>query len=65
MDKALKTFHRVKKVFVSEGIRSHFNFPKLHMLSHYVQLIKSRGSPDGYNTELPERLHIEYAKKGY
>ena len=32
---------------------------------HYVEAIKSRGSADGFNTESPERLHIDYAKEGY
>jgi hypothetical protein len=36
--------------------------PKLHMLRHYVQMIRELGTPDGYNTETPEHLHIEYAK---
>ncbi|KAG9080059.1 hypothetical protein FRC06_007126, partial [Ceratobasidium sp. 370] len=36
--------------------------PKLHMLGHYAHMIRELGTPDGYNTELPERLHIEYAK---
>jgi hypothetical protein len=35
---------------------------KLHMLSHYARSIRELGTPDGYNTEAPEHLHIEYAK---
>ncbi|KAH9926043.1 uncharacterized protein B0H18DRAFT_849248, partial [Fomitopsis serialis] len=62
---ALDTFHHHKDVFVTLGIREHFNIPKLHSLLHYVEAIRSRGSCDGYNTELPERLHIELAKNAY
>jgi hypothetical protein len=63
MTKALETFHNLKDAFSS--IRSHFNIPKLHAISHYTASIKAFGSTIGFNTELPERLHIEFAKKGY
>jgi hypothetical protein len=46
-------------------VREHFNIPKLHQLSHYVQWIKLFGAADGFNTELPERLHIDFAKEAY
>lgn len=32
---------------------------------HFTHQIRLHGTPDGYNTELPERLHIEVAKTGY
>ena len=41
------------------------NIPKLHAILHYVDCIRSLGSADGYNTESPERLHIDYAKDAY
>lgn len=47
------------------GIRKHFNIPKLHALVHYTRMIRLHGTPDGYNTECPERLHIDYVKKGF
>lgn len=65
MQKALDTFHEQKDVFMRLGVRDHFNIPKLHQMSHYIEAIKSRGSADGYNTESPERLHIDYAKEAY
>ncbi len=63
--RALRTFHDNKDVFVEAGIREHFNIPKIHSMLHYYQSILSKGTLDGYNTELPERLHIEYAKDAY
>lgn len=63
MVKSLDTFHANKKAFSS--IRDDFNIPKLHALTHYVAAIRSLGTADGYNTESPERLHIDYAKKAY
>jgi hypothetical protein len=65
LETALKTFHENKDVFIREGIRAHFNIPKIHQMMHYVEAIRSRGTADGYNTEASERLHIDYAKEGY
>jgi hypothetical protein len=65
LQEALDVFHANKKVFVDLKIREHFNVPKIHALQHYVDSIRRLGSADGYNTESPERLHIDFAKKAY
>jgi hypothetical protein len=67
LENTLKKFHQDKDVFIELGGRDqeHFNLNKLHSLLHYGESIRSRGSLDGYNTEWSERLHIDYAKKGY
>jgi hypothetical protein len=65
LETALKKFHENKVVFIREGIRHHFNIPKIHQMQHYVEAIRSLGTADGYNTEASERLHIDYAKEGY
>lgn len=65
LEMALKTFHENKEIFIREGIRQHFNIPKIHQMMHYAEAIRSRGTADGYNTEASERLHIDYAKEGY
>jgi hypothetical protein len=66
MEKDLESFHELKDLLVVEGVydvNHRFNkIAKLHMLSHYVHMIRELGPPDGYNTEVPEHLHIEYAK---
>ena len=46
-------------------IQDHFNIPKLHAILHYMACIHTLGSADGYNTESPERLHIDFAKDTY
>ncbi|KAJ7779638.1 Zn-finger domain-containing protein [Mycena metata] len=61
----LNTFHTHKKILLTLGIREHFNIPKIHSLQHYVNAIRYLGSANGYNTEAPERLHIDFAKKAY
>ncbi|KAG9077624.1 hypothetical protein FRC06_008799, partial [Ceratobasidium sp. 370] len=67
LDATLETFHRLKVLMVKAGFygsSARFDrIPKLHMLVHYSHAIRELGTPDGYNTEAPEHLHIEYAKE--
>ena len=63
--RSTRFFHANKDVFIDEGICKHFNIPKLHSLLHYINSIILFGSLDGFNTKHPERLHINYAKKGH
>ncbi|KIJ43886.1 hypothetical protein M422DRAFT_252812 [Sphaerobolus stellatus SS14] len=65
MEDALIEFHHYKEVFIHYGVREDFNFPKLHSMNHYIPSIITHDTMDGYNTELPERLHINLAKEGY
>ncbi|KAG0691741.1 Zn-finger domain-containing protein [Suillus ampliporus] len=62
---ALAGFHANKDVLKELAIRDHFNIPKLHQLTHYARSISLFGAADGFNTELPERLHIDFAKEAY
>ncbi|KAI0342883.1 hypothetical protein BDW22DRAFT_1317216, partial [Trametopsis cervina] len=62
---SLKVFHRHKAVFEDLGIWKHFNMAKIHAMIHYAEAIGEKGSLDGYNTELSEHLHIDFAKAGY
>ncbi|KAG1799690.1 uncharacterized protein HD556DRAFT_1430484 [Suillus plorans] len=52
-------------IFLDLGVREHFNIPKLHSMLHYIDAIRLFESADGFNTELPERLHIDFAKRAY
>ncbi|KAJ7934044.1 hypothetical protein B0H13DRAFT_1591831 [Mycena leptocephala] len=66
MQNSLNTFHANKQIFIDlKGRKKDFNIPKIHSLDHYVPLIRLFGTPDGFNTESPERLHIDYAKNAY
>ncbi|KAK6988497.1 hypothetical protein R3P38DRAFT_3332030 [Favolaschia claudopus] len=63
---ALDDFHKHKNIFIELGGRKeHFNIPKIHSLDHYDPSIGFFGSNDGFNTESPEGLHIDYAKNAY
>ncbi|EIW86021.1 hypothetical protein CONPUDRAFT_44223, partial [Coniophora puteana RWD-64-598 SS2] len=66
MSKSLRDFHAHKSVFITElQVRDDFNIPKLHAMLHYIESIQLFGSADGFNTESPERLHIDFAKRAY
>jgi len=62
---SLEEFHKYKQYFVLVGCREHLNIPKLHSLIHYIQAIELFGTTDNYNTEMFERLHIDFAKQGW
>lgn len=78
MEEAIELFHENKEIFRDLGalgeqdpakkkgpIRTFHGIPKLHAMLHYTHYIRELGTPDGFNTELPERLHIPYAKEGW
>lgn len=62
---ALEEFHKYADFFVEMGCRDHLNLPKLHSLIHYIESIEFFGTTDNYNTEMFERLHIDFAKYGW
>ncbi|KAF8181120.1 RNA ligase-domain-containing protein [Mycena galopus ATCC 62051] len=67
MDTTLGVFHKNKNIFLELEAcgQGHFNIPKIHSMEHYTPGIRLFGSATGFNTEAPERLHIDYAKEGY
>jgi hypothetical protein len=65
LERALADFHARKHVFIQLGAREHFNINKIHAMMHYAAAIRELGALDGYNTESPERLHIDFAKRAY
>ena len=65
MQDALNRFHTNKDIFIDLEVREQFNIPKLHFLSHYIDLITLFGTTDNFNTQYTERLHIDYAKDAY
>lgn len=65
LEQAWEKFTQAKRIFLSKGIRKNFEIPKIHSMQHYAEMIRSRGTADGYNTEASERLHIDYAKIAY
>ncbi|KAJ1299282.1 hypothetical protein OPQ81_011867 [Rhizoctonia solani] len=69
LERSLSEFHNNKPILVALGIYTSLEdlnrVKKLHMATHYCYAIREMGTPDGYNMELPEHLHIIYAKRGW
>ncbi|KAG8696652.1 hypothetical protein FRC09_008338 [Ceratobasidium sp. 395] len=78
MQECLEIFHANKHIFPEIGalgeqdqrkkrgpVRTFHGIPKVHGCQHYPFHIQEHGTPDGFNTKLPERLHIRDAKVGY
>ena len=61
----LDTWHKYRLYFIQKGAREDFNIPKFHSLLHYIDSIRWLGTTDNYNTEMFERLHIDFAKEGW
>ncbi|KIY63769.1 hypothetical protein CYLTODRAFT_125515 [Cylindrobasidium torrendii FP15055 ss-10] len=66
MEAALQLWHDNKSYFTDViELREDINIPKFHSLQHYVSMIRTFGTTNNFNTEMFERLHIEFAKKGW
>ncbi|KAJ7896871.1 hypothetical protein B0H13DRAFT_1623692 [Mycena leptocephala] len=65
MREALDEWHANRSYFIDTTVREDFNIPKFHSLLHYVDSIEYFGTTDNYNTEMFERLHIDFAKNGW
>ena len=65
MQAELNTWHQNCSYFIDKGPREDFNIPKFHSLLHYIDSIRWLGTTDNYNTEMFERLHIDFAKEGW
>ncbi|KAF8600617.1 hypothetical protein BDV93DRAFT_510657 [Ceratobasidium sp. AG-I] len=69
MDADLIEFHDYKDVFCQQQVlQTEYGWngiPKFHMIGHYTHSTCEMGTPDGYNTKGPERLHKDYVKFYY
>jgi hypothetical protein len=67
LEEAWREFHRRKNELVRLGAMGEAKFfnriSKMHTVLHWPQSIREVGTPDGYNTEVPEHLHIKSAKE--
>ncbi|KAJ8453591.1 hypothetical protein ONZ45_g19653 [Pleurotus djamor] len=65
LSSALEGFQEHRNDFIKMKARKDFNIPKFHSMKHYVSSIRLFGSTDNYNTEMFERLHIDFAKDAW
>ncbi|KAF8433158.1 hypothetical protein BGX38DRAFT_1071156, partial [Terfezia claveryi] len=54
----LKDFHKHKEVFLRfRATNAYYNFPKMNLISHFVEQIAKYGSLPQYSTEICEASH--------
>ena len=63
---ALDRFHHYREIFSTLGVRPEgFSLPRQHSLSHYHQLIRMFGAPNGLCSSITESKHIKVIKRPY
>lgn len=65
MQDALNRFHQYREIFRTCGICSSFNLPRQHSLTHFIQMIRAFGAPNGLCSSITESKHIKAVKKPY
>lgn len=59
----LTKFHRLRQIFITEGVRVSISLPRQHALSHYLTSIPLFGSPNGLCSSITESKHIKAVKE--
>jgi hypothetical protein len=71
LELALYRMNQRKEVFQkyrnpkAKDDEQHFDFPKWHSLTHYVQMIRLYGCAPNWDTNHPEHKHHTYANEGF
>ncbi|RPB06929.1 hypothetical protein P167DRAFT_476763, partial [Morchella conica CCBAS932] len=68
MESYLEDFHKHKDIFLEFRAykrTSHFNFIKLHVLTHYREHVERFGSIPQYSTDISELAHVRQVKEAY
>jgi hypothetical protein len=61
---SLNRFHQYRVIFQILGVRPNgFSLPRQHSLSHYHQLIRLFGAPNGLCSSITESKHIKSVKE--
>ncbi|KAH9024047.1 hypothetical protein EDB85DRAFT_2150734 [Lactarius pseudohatsudake] len=59
----VKTFHRLRAIFVETGARISLSLPRQHALEHFYNAIHLFGSPNGLCSSITESKHIRAVKE--
>ncbi|KAG1845610.1 hypothetical protein C8R48DRAFT_750725 [Suillus tomentosus] len=59
---ATSRFHHYRKIFLETDTVSTFSLPRQHSVSHYLQLIRLFGAPNGLCSSITESKHIKAVK---
>ena len=61
---AIDRFHHFREIFQILGVRpTGFSLPRQHSLSHYPELIRLFGAPNGLCSSITESKHIKSVKE--
>jgi hypothetical protein len=60
---SLRSFHEYRTIFQSSGVRDGFALPRQHSMTHYYQLIRLFGAPNGLCSSITESKHIKAVKE--
>jgi hypothetical protein len=63
LDEHLSAFHEDRDIFIEEGIRDGFSLPRQHSLTHYSDMIRRFGAPNGLCSSITESKHIRAVRK--
>jgi hypothetical protein len=53
------------KIYISKELDAHFNFPKIHLLSHWAEQISRYGALQQYSAERHEQAHRTNLQDGW
>ncbi|KAN0094739.1 hypothetical protein V8E55_003026 [Tylopilus felleus] len=65
LEDTLTQFHHFRTVFTNSGAARSLSLPRQHSLTHYFELIKQFGAPNGLCSSITESKHIKAVKKPY
>ncbi|KAG2116424.1 uncharacterized protein F5147DRAFT_743077 [Suillus discolor] len=60
---ALARFHHYHQIFETTGTVSHFSLPRQHSMTHYADMIRLFGAPNGLCSSITESKHIKAVKQ--
>ena len=63
LQSALSCFHQYREIFITTGVRDHFQLPRQHSMVHYFSLIRLFGAPNGLCSSITESMHIRAVKE--
>ncbi|KAG1760301.1 hypothetical protein EDD22DRAFT_980688 [Suillus occidentalis] len=63
LNDALTRFHHYRKIFETTGTVPHFSLPRQHSMTHYADMIRLFGAPNGLCSSITESKHIKAVKE--
>ncbi|KAG1763066.1 hypothetical protein EDD22DRAFT_979549 [Suillus occidentalis] len=63
LNDVLTWFHHYRKIFETTGTVPHFSLPHQHSMTHYADMIRLFGAPNGLCSSITESKHIKAVKE--